>query len=239
MFNLATTYYNGDGVSIDDQQAYAWVLAAGDAGYPTISEALSHIQISAPDVARAQIKLGLMYASQDLPPNPSATLKWLLEPAKQGNPQAQTGLGAMYLANNGGRAASPEGLMWCEKAMKKKFSPAFFCMGLAHEKGLATKQDLKSAAKWYRKAAELGNGDAMAKLGDMYIQGEGVPQDDILAAMWLMLADSCHVPSGSAALNVVSARLNDQQRAKAQKMALKSRACTLASDTFLGNAQKR
>jgi len=53
-----------------------------------------------------------------------------------------------------------------------------------------------------------------------------------------MLADSCHVVTGSESLKLASARLNDHQLAAAEKMALKSRPCTLASDTFLGNARK-
>lgn len=42
--------------------------------------------------------------------------------------------------------------------------------------------------KWYRLAAEQGNADAQDHLGDMYADGRGVPQDNVLAYMWFNLA---------------------------------------------------
>ena len=40
------------------------------------------------------------------------------------------------------------------------------------------------AAAWYRKAAEQGVAGAQFKLGDLYRQGQGVPQDYAQAAFW-------------------------------------------------------
>ena len=47
-----------------------------------------------------------------------------------------------------------------------------------------TKQDLKEAVKWYRKAAEQGDVDAQLALGDMYSDGRGVEKDFKGAAKW-------------------------------------------------------
>ena len=38
--------------------------------------------------------------------------------------------------------------------------------------------------KWYRKAAEAGDYEAMAKVGDMYNRGEGVAQNEEEAKKW-------------------------------------------------------
>jgi TPR repeat protein len=38
--------------------------------------------------------------------------------------------------------------------------------------------------KWYRKAAEQGNADAQNRLGLMYDEGRGVPQNDSEAVKW-------------------------------------------------------
>jgi TPR repeat protein len=47
------------------------------------------------------------------------------------------------------------------------------------------------AAKWYRKAADQGNTDAVAALGRLYFSGDGVPADDAQAAVWYKkLADA-------------------------------------------------
>ena len=45
-------------------------------------------------------------------------------------------------------------------------------------------QDYAEAARWYRKAAELGNADAQCALGVMYHNGYGVAQNDAEAAKW-------------------------------------------------------
>jgi len=59
-----------------------------------------------------------------------------------------------------------------------------FKMGyLAYQEG-----DLAEAAKWYRKAADLGDAMSQSFLGRMYSKGEGVPQDNAEAALLLRKA---------------------------------------------------
>ncbi|WP_420831727.1 tetratricopeptide repeat protein, partial [Bathymodiolus japonicus methanotrophic gill symbiont] len=54
---------------------------------------------------------------------------------------------------------------------------AQYNVGLRYAKGEGVVQDEKEAAKWYRKAAEQGHGDAQLLLGAMYEAGIGVVQD--------------------------------------------------------------
>jgi len=44
--------------------------------------------------------------------------------------------------------------------------------------------EFAEAVKWYRKAAEAGEGDAMNNLGAMYANGKGVREDDVEAIRW-------------------------------------------------------
>ncbi len=46
----------------------------------------------------------------------------------------------------------------------------------------------KRVCKWYRLAAERGQGLAQFKLGVMYANGKGVPEDDKQAVKWYRLA---------------------------------------------------
>lgn len=46
----------------------------------------------------------------------------------------------------------------------------------------------KRVGKWYRLAAERGQGLAQFKLGVMYANGKGVPEDDKQAVKWYRLA---------------------------------------------------
>jgi TPR repeat protein len=38
-------------------------------------------------------------------------------------------------------------------------------------------RDDKAAVEWLRKAGDLGNADAWAELGGLYVEGAGVPKD--------------------------------------------------------------
>ena len=48
--------------------------------------------------------------------------------------------------------------------------------------------DLAGAARWYRRAADLGDAIAQLNLGEMYMLGLGVPRDTARAHLWLSLA---------------------------------------------------
>ncbi|KAK6639359.1 hypothetical protein RUM43_007632 [Polyplax serrata] len=54
-----------------------------------------------------------------------------------------------------------------------------FNLGICHEKGLGTDQDLKRAADLYRRATDLGHASAMYNLGIFHIQGLGGVETDI------------------------------------------------------------
>jgi len=57
-------------------------------------------------------------------------------------------------------------------------------LGLMFERGTLVSQDFAAAARWYRRAADLGNVAAMFHLAAMYDQGRGVPMDHGEAARW-------------------------------------------------------
>ena len=44
--------------------------------------------------------------------------------------------------------------------------------------------DYAEARKWYEKAAAAGNANAMNNLGDLYFNGNGVPEDYAEARKW-------------------------------------------------------
>ena len=48
-----------------------------------------------------------------------------------------------------------------------------------------SKEDYAESVKWYRKAAEQGNADAQAALGNCYRDGIGVAKDENEAVIWL------------------------------------------------------
>ena len=64
--------------------------------------------------------------------------------------------------------------------------------------------DYKSAARLFRLLADQGNASAQYNLGLMYSNGQGVPQDYVLAHMWL----NCNRPL-KAALFVLVVNCHD------------------------------
>ncbi len=61
-------------------------------------------------------------------------------------------------------------------------------LGVLYAKGEGVPQDDEQAAKWFRLAAEQGNGNAQFNLGLLHGEGQGVPQDVMQAHMWWNLA---------------------------------------------------
>ena len=53
-----------------------------------------------------------------------------------------------------------------------------------YEKSWGVTQDYSKAHKWFEKAADDGDTDAMIHLGRLYEQGVGVPQDYGKALKW-------------------------------------------------------
>jgi uncharacterized protein len=80
-------------------------------------------------------------------------------------------------------------------------------------------QDYAEAAKWHRKAADQGNAHAQNHLGVMYVHGQGVPQNYVLAHMWANLATANGLQLASATRDLAAAKMTPAQIAEAQRLA--------------------
>jgi uncharacterized protein len=86
------------------------------------------------------------------------------------------------------------------------------------------KQDnYAEAAKWFQLAADQGRADAQSNLGAMYAEGEGVPQDFVLALMWFSLAAAQNHREAMENRDKAVLLMNAGQIAEAQKLASKWR----------------
>lgn len=65
---------------------------------------------------------------------------------------------------------------------------AKYFVGRMYAAGQGVEKNLETAAKWYRKASELGVADAQYRLGALYQSGEGVPRDMEYAYSWYKVA---------------------------------------------------
>jgi len=73
--------------------------------------------------------------------------------------------------------------------------------------------------RWYRKAADQGNALAQTNLGGMYLNGWGVPQDNVQAHMWYSLAAAQGENHARKNHDLLAEKMTPAQIAEAQRLA--------------------
>jgi uncharacterized protein len=95
--------------------------------------------------------------------------KWFRRAAGHGLAPAQNTLGVLLSNGDGIRKNVNEALWWLRKAFRAGNSCAAQNIAITYrEIG-----DLRTAVKWFRKAADAGDGDALIQLGIHYYWGKG------------------------------------------------------------------
>ena len=98
---------------------------------------------------------------------------------------------------------------------------AQYNLGVLYRDGQGVFQDDGEAVTWFRRAAEQDYANAQGALAVMYAQGTGVPEDPVLARMWVSLFLKNVAPGparevAKAARNDLDKRLTPAQIADAQ-----------------------
>ena len=109
-----------------------------------------------------------------------ADLTRLTSNAKDGDANAQTGLGLFYVEKKNYAKA----ISWFQKAANHGYAPAEDGLALVYYKGLGVPQNYIKAAYWYGKAAQQGDVAAEYTLGLSYAKGQGVHMDTETAIYW-------------------------------------------------------
>jgi TPR repeat protein len=159
--------------------------------------------------AAAKYHLGLMYAAgQGTRKDEDEAARWLREAARQGSTAAQSKLGTMYLAGWGHAEEDPDAERWLHGIAETGSIEIQYRVAVLFLKGDVVEEDpaellrtfRKIAAEWprvagrlkrdgmLRPAAELGLAEAQHALGNVYLEGDGVPQSAREAAKWQYLA---------------------------------------------------
>lgn len=157
-YQLCLMFKRGQGMKAPDAgEAYAWCKKSADQGYgPAEHEMASSLQ-----------------TGWGVAKDPAAALDYYLKASKQGVPEAQYALGLLYEFGDGGVKQSYYQArtlyMW---ASGKGYSPATYRVGTLYEEGKGVRPSMAAALLWYRKAAAMGNEDALARLEAMRKQEE-------------------------------------------------------------------
>jgi uncharacterized protein len=96
--------------------------------------------------------------------------RWFRRAAEHGSGSAQNNLGVLLGNGNGVRKNVGEALLWLRKAHRAGDPCAAQNIAVTYREN----GDLKTAFKWFRRAAGAGDGDALIQLGIHYYWGKGV-----------------------------------------------------------------
>ncbi len=80
-------------------------------------------------------------------------------------------------------------------------------------------QDYGEAVRWYRKAADKGWANAQNNLGGMYLNGQGVTQDDVQAHMRFNLSTEQGDETARKYRDIVAKKMTADQIAEVQRLA--------------------
>lgn len=95
---------------------------------------------------------------------------WFRRAAEHGSSSAQNSLGILLGNGKGIRKNTAEALSWLRKAFRAGDSCAATNIAITYREN----GDLRAAFKWFRRAAEADDGDALIQLGIHYYWGKGV-----------------------------------------------------------------
>jgi len=156
-----------------------------------------------------------------------AAYKILRPLANEGNPEAQRDIGIMYQYGTGVPRDKTEAMRWYLRAaaqgdyLAQNWVSTMYYFG---ESGVA--RDRIEAMKWQRIMAIEGHGDGQYSLGVYYENGDGVPQNNVLAYMWYDLALRAHAESydpAAEALDKLGKEMTEAEIEHAQYLAAKCR----------------
>jgi len=140
----------------------------------------------------------LYHEGNGVPQNYAEAAFWMRKAAEQGDSWAQTNLGRLYSKGLGVPQDNKLAVQWWRKADAQGDTDATRLLAgsgdLAAQWAIGSNFESEGqytqAAFWFRKAAEGGDAEAQCKLGQLYSEGKGVPQDKYLAAvLWRRAAD--------------------------------------------------
>ena len=206
-YSLDSGYLYGEGVGQDEEEALKWMVRA-----------------AMQDLPSAQDLLGDMYRRGDgVTASPDKALGWYRWAATAGHPWAQISLGRAYRNGDGVVSDGAEAVQWIRFAAERGNPWGQQELGWMYEFGEGIAANSAEAVKWYKLAAVQGWSYSQWRLGVAYMRGWGIAPDDVVALVWLGLAEANGQEEATVDLQMVRARLTQDQVARARSLTTKCR----------------
>jgi TPR repeat protein len=192
---LGTMYASGDGVRKDAAEAVKWFSLAAEQGFTRAQGALA----------------GMYQTGNGVKKDKAAAIAWLRRSADNGGTQEQYELGIVYDEGNGVRADTKEAVKWYRLAAAGGSPLAQNNLAVHYLKGTGVSKDPVLAYEFSThamngvnlvspefhqtmrlvfvttggKLSDTQKRAALFQLGERCRDGDGVPQDDVLAYHWM------------------------------------------------------
>ena len=173
-YKLALRYFEGKGVTRDDQEGLIWLTKAAQAGH-----------------AVSQVSLGLAYREglYGVARDAATALQWIRKSAEAGDAHGQSELGFMYEKAIGVQTNEVEAVRLYTLAADQGLPIAQFDLAYMYANGKGAPPNPEQAIRLYEKAA-VSIPTARSNLANLYFEGKGISPDSIKAYQWGLLAVS-------------------------------------------------
>lgn len=239
-FLMGWIYFIGDPVPKDHGKAIQWMTKAANQNVPFAQTQLGLMYLSAPDVpgnygfgrelllqgaARnepdALNGLGVIYSKGlGVPVNADDAIKYFRQAADAGFAGAQYNLGYMYETGKLVPQDSKAAVKWLRLASDQDDPRAAYLLGVMLRDGHGVPQDYPEAFRLFQKGAEQYRfAGSQQNLGAMYYLGKGVPENLVLAYMWISLAADQGFELSKKTLPAVAEKMTPQQITEAKQKA--------------------
>ena len=133
-YNLAISYYKGEGIQKDWGKALHWFKAAGEQG-----------------IVDALYMLGMMYQfGKGVVPDAKEAFKWYYKAAELGDAESQYRVGNSYYLARGVDKDLVAAVKWWRKAAEQGHGKASHNLGTAYFRGEGVPMDKEEAIKWLK-----------------------------------------------------------------------------------------
>ena len=182
---LGNCYLDGEGVKQDYAIAAKWLAEVAE--HKNYTEKVQSLMAEKRLVNFQTYLKGLKdyYVNKDY----ASALKSFKQLQKAKSPEGLTMEALCLLNSNYEKHNDTKGLKMLEEAAKNSATAAFK-LGEIYDQGILVDKNVKKAVDLIEGAAEKGNGKAVCVMGMKYFKGDGVPQDYVKAAKYLLRAEA-------------------------------------------------
>lgn len=133
-YNLAISYYKGEGIQKDWSKALHWFKAAGEQG-----------------IVDALYMVGMIYQfGKGVVPDAKEAFKWYYKAAELGDAESQYRVGNWFYQGRGVKKDSVAAVNWWRKAAEQGHAEAGHNLGKAYSRGDGVPIDKEEVIKWLK-----------------------------------------------------------------------------------------